>query len=76
MVIEVFLKDKDDIERLNKVACEQPFDMSVSYGYTIFDAKSLLALYTLVGKSVYIVAPDELDYRRFAKVVKKMKLVA
>ena len=40
MVIEVFLKDKDDIERLNKVACEQPFDMSVSCGYTIFDAKS------------------------------------
>lgn len=74
MVTTAYLKDKAAVERLNQVACQQAFDMSVSCGTTMIDAKSLLALFTLIGKKVFIVAPDELNPRYFAKMVKKMQL--
>ena len=36
------------------------------------DAKSLLALFTLVGKSAILVAPDHLNPKRFMKLIEKM----
>lgn len=74
MVATAYLKDRSAVERLNQVACQQMFDLSVSCGNTIIDAKSLLALFALVGKNVFIVAPDELNPRYFTRMVKKMQL--
>jgi len=74
MVAQAYIKDRNAVERLNQVASQQMFDMSVSCGNAIVDAKSLLALFEFIGKKVYIVAPDELDPRYFMKIVKKMKL--
>lgn len=43
MVKLVSINSKEDIQRINRIACEQPFDMSLSSGSMIVDAKSLLA---------------------------------
>lgn len=74
MVIKVKINTKEDVYNLNIIACQQPYDMFVSYGHDIYDAKSLIALYTLIGKEVNIVAPDRVDPTEFANVVKKMGL--
>ncbi len=57
MVKLVSINSKEDVQRINRIACEQPFDMSLSSGSMIVDAKSLLALFNFVGKKTYIVAP-------------------
>lgn len=73
MVYPIVLNDKQDVMRLNNVACQQIFDMSVSTDSTIVDAKSLLALFTLIGKpNIHLVAPDDINPRYFSKLIKRM----
>lgn len=74
MLMNVKINTKEDVERLSRIASEQPFDMGVHTNVVMLDAKSLLALYTLIGQKVAIVAPDGLNPNYFAKLVKKMKL--
>lgn len=74
MIIKAKINTKEDVYNLNVVACNQSYDMFVSCGYDVYDAKSLLALYTLIGKEVNIVAPDRVDPDQFYKTVKKMGL--
>ena len=38
----------------------------------MLNAKSLLGLYSLIGKRVYIVAEDNVNPNKFLKVVEKM----
>ncbi|MRH44082.1 hypothetical protein GH741_15675 [Aquibacillus halophilus] len=47
MVIEFQLKDKDDVLKLNKIATSYTFDIWVHSENQMFDAKTLIALYTL-----------------------------
>ncbi|NCB62445.1 MAG: hypothetical protein EOM52_02350 [Clostridia bacterium] len=75
MVANVMIKNREDVENLNKVASQQNFDMSVSCGSVIVDARSLLALFTLIGSKVSLVAPDEVSHKDFSKLIKRMNLV-
>ena len=74
MTANVVLKNREDVENLNKVASRQDFDLSVSCGSVIVDARSLLALFTLIGSRVSIVAPDGVSPKEFMKSIKKMNL--
>lgn len=72
MIKEIILKNKKDVERLNEIACEQPFNIHVSCGHQILDAKSILALFALIGrKNVYLVAPDHLKAQSFMDMIEK-----
>lgn len=72
MVKQIVLKDKEDVQRLNEMACEQPFNIHVSCGHQILNAKSILALFALIGrKNVYLVAPDHMKAESFMDMIKK-----
>ena len=75
MVANVMIKNREDVENLNKVASQQNFDMSVSCGSVIVDARSLLALFTLIGSKVSLVAPDGVSPKDFSRLIKRMNLV-
>ncbi|WP_100404719.1 hypothetical protein [Bacillus solitudinis] len=47
MVIHFELKDNDEVLKLNKIATSYTFDIWVHSDNQMFDAKTLLALYTL-----------------------------
>lgn len=71
------MRDAQDVLRVNEIACQQPFDLflsSVTGPYIALDAKSLLALYSLIGKEVYLVGPDDINPKYFSKLIKRMKL--
>lgn len=74
MVAEIYLRDRAAVERLNAIACEQIFDLSVSCKDAIVDAKSLLALFSFIGKKAFLVAPDEIKPKYFEKMIKQMRL--
>lgn len=74
MIKNIKLNTVEDIQRLNKVATGEHFDMSVSCGHVMIDAKSLLALFSLIGREVSLVAPDDISAKHFQKTVKRMKL--
>jgi hypothetical protein len=76
MVYPVQLKNIDDVKRLNKVATEQNFDIYISCDNIMVDLKSLLGLFTLLGKAGFIVAPDHANPDAFLKALKRMGLLA
>lgn len=74
MTANVVLKNMADVQNLNKVASMQAFDLSVTCGSVIVDARSLLALFTLIGSEVTIVAADGVSPKDFSKSIRKMNL--
>lgn len=74
MFIELKFKSPEDVKNVNKVASEQEFDMFVSdeNGTTQVNAKSILALFTLIGKHVRLVAPDHIEPDKFIEAVRSL----
>lgn len=74
MVYSTELKNKEDVLRLNKEATKNLIKILVESGSILVDARSLLALYALIGKKVKLIASDREDAKEFADFVKKVKL--
>ena len=72
MVYPVHLDSKEKIEKISNLACKEPFDIWISSDMDMLNAKSLLGLYSIIKKRVYIVAEDNVNPNKFLKVVEKM----
>jgi hypothetical protein len=73
MVFEIKLNNLEDAKRLNSAAHTYDGKVAVSSGATMVDAKSLLALLTLIGKkNVNLVAPDHERPDRFMDFLKAL----
>ena len=71
MVYEIKLTSPKDVQTLSDVALNYNGNLTVNCGSTIIDAKSLLALFTLIGrKNIKLVAPDHDDPDKFLKITK------
>ena len=74
MIKEIILKNRQDAEKLNKLASEKAFNVNVSCGHLVLDAKSLLALFAIVGKKVNLVVPDHLKVSQFYDLINDLGL--
>ena len=73
MSYQVNALSKTDILKLNKEATKEDYNISVSSGTITVDARSLLALFTLIGKNVTVNAPDHLnDPNVFVNFIKRI----
>lgn len=72
MVKEIDIKDQAQVERINQLACDAPYEVWVSTDSVMLDARSLLGLFALVGKKARVVAEDNVDPRAFGRLVSKM----
>lgn len=72
MVREIEIKDGSQVEKINRLACDTPFEVWLSYGTVMLDARSLLGLFALVGKKAMVVVEDDVNPRAFNKLVNKM----
>ena len=72
MVYPVSVKTMDDVRRLNQVATEQDFTIYISCDNAMIDLKSLLGLFTLLGKHCNLIAPDHASPDAFMKALKRM----
>ena len=60
-----------DIIRFSELASQEDFNILISTAFGQLDAKSLLALFTLLGKDVTVVAPDSADVDKFNEFLSK-----
>lgn len=74
MQIKVKINTKEDVYNIHKVANKQMYDMFILYEQNTYNSKSLLILYTLIGKDVEIMAPDYVDPVEFISAVTEMGL--
>ena len=72
MVKEIMIKDKEQVEKINKLATHAPYEVWVSNSTMMLDARSLLGLFSLIGKKAQVVAEDSVDPKAFARLVNKM----
>ena len=71
MVQPVKFNTKEDLYRFSELASQQDFNIYISTPYGQLDAKSLLALFTILGKEVNIVAPDHASADKFYTFLEK-----
>ena len=72
MYREIEIKDEAQVEKINQLACETPYEVWLSSGSIMLDARSLLGLFALVGKKDHVVVEDYVTPRSFQKLVTKM----
>ena len=71
MIQPVRFETKEDLYRFSELASQEDFNIYISTPYGQLDAKSLLALFTILGEEVNIVAPDHVNAEKFSAFLKK-----
>ena len=72
MVKKLDIKDRDQVEKINELAAQTPYEVWLSTDTLMLDARSLLGLYALIGKRVNVVTEDSVDPRSLDRLVDKM----
>lgn len=72
MIKQLEVKSSEQIQKINRLASQVPYDVWLHSKNMMVDAKSLLGLYALVGQRVYVVAEDDINPRAFDKLVSAM----
>ena len=73
MVYPYKINSKEDITRLVELACKKDFPIYISTDYGQIDARSLLGLFTVIGKEINLVAPDHSDADDFFKFINQLE---
>jgi hypothetical protein len=72
MNIPYKFNSQEDIYKLSELACQEDFNIYISTNTGMLNAKSLLALFTILGKDINLVAPDHADSKKFIKFIEKL----
>nr|WP_325240102.1 hypothetical protein [uncultured Oscillibacter sp.] len=72
MVRDIDIKSDEQINRINRLACQAPYEVWLSTDTVMLDARSLLGLYALVGKRAKVVTEDDIDPRTVDRLVEQM----
>ena len=72
MTRSIDIKSEEQVERINRLACEAPYEIWLSTETVMLDARSLLGLYALVGKRANLVTEDDINPKSLDRLVKKM----
>ena len=67
------IETQEDLYRLSEMASKEDFSIYLSTNSEIFDAKSLLALFTILGKEVHLTVPDHVEVDKFSRFIKKLQ---
>lgn len=74
MTKEIDIKNEAQVEKINRLACEAPYEVWLcdGTGTMMLDARSLLGLYALIGKRAKVLTEDDINPKLVNKLVEKM----
>ena len=67
------IKDESQVAKINRLACEAPYEVWLSTDTVMLDARPLLGLFSLIGKRARVVAEDDVNPRQFSRLVSEME---
>ena len=73
MVREIDIKSEEQVKKINRLACDAPYEVWLSTDTLMLDARSLLGLFALVGKRAHVIAEDDINPKVFNRLVSKME---
>ena len=71
MIQPVRFQTKEDLYRFSELASQEDYNIYISTPYGQLDAKSILALFTILNRDVNIVAPDHVSIDKFCAFLEK-----
>ena len=72
MLKEIEIKNEAQVELINRLACQAPYEVWLFTKDIMLDARSLLGLFSLVGKKASVVVEDDVVPAAFDRLVAKM----
>ena len=72
MTRNIDINSEEQVGRINRLACEAPYEVWISTDTVMLDARSLLGLYALVGQRAKVVTEDGLNPKMVNRLVEKM----
>ena len=66
------INSQEDLYKLSEAASKEDYPIYISTDMGLLDAKSILALFTILGKEIKLVAPDHTKADKFVKFVEKL----
>lgn len=72
MLREIEIKDQAQVEKINRLACEAPYEVWLFTKDMMLDARSLLGLFALVGKKASVVVEDDVAPHTLDRLVARM----
>lgn len=72
MVKNLEVTNRNQVERINQLAVKTPYEVWLCDGTVMLDARSLLGLFSLIGKRVQVVVEDDVNPNAFNRLVHKM----
>ena len=72
MIKEIEIKNEAQVEKINRLACQAPYEVWLFTKDIMLDARSLLGLFALVGKKASVVVEDDVPAYSFQNLVSKM----
>jgi hypothetical protein len=71
MIQPIKFETKEDLYRFSDLASREDYNIYISTPYGQLDAKSLLALFTILGQEVNVVASDHASAEKFMAFLRK-----
>ena len=71
MIHPMRFSSQAELYRFSELASKESYPIHISTNAVILDARSILALMTLLGKDVMIVAPDHISAQVFGKFIQR-----
>ena len=72
MTKEIEIKNEAQVRKINQLASKAPYEVWLSNGTLMLDARSLLGLYALIGQRVNVVAEDSVNPKSLNRLVAQM----
>lgn len=72
MIYPYKISSKEDLYKLSELASQEDYPIYISFEHGQVDAKSLLALFSIIGREVNIVAADHASSDEFSKFLRKL----
>lgn len=67
------IETKEKVQRICELATYSPFEVWLSVDGENLDARSILGLFSLVGKEAHVVVEDDVDRDSFNKLMDKIE---
>lgn len=72
MTKKLEIKNREQVEKINELACSAPYEVWLFTDTVMLDARSLLSLYSLIGQRVSVVTEDSVSPKTLDRLVARM----
>ena len=72
MIYPIKIKSAKDVTHISEVIAKSGENITITYQNITIDPRSVLGLFTIVGKNAHIVGPDHMSPEKFSRVLKQL----